>query len=190
MMPLVVAAALLLSACTAGLQVVQDEFRTEESIGAYFIKKGHSVTIANPNTQAVPGKVVILDMTSESVPGYRVIIKSQSSGQDREKSRVLERVILIRLLSGVKLPQPSWGAALEVINQHHAASWAGTFTIDTDDGEVVGHYPVNITRTYSVHPEMVRDAWVRLCMSWEELYKKFRTLPGGAQARAAVMTPP
>ncbi|MCS6913877.1 MAG: hypothetical protein RMK29_03605 [Myxococcales bacterium] len=188
MRALVAAAALLLSACASGLQVVQDEFRTEERIGAYLLKKGHKVTIATPNTQEVPGKVVILDMTSESVPDYRVIIKSQSSGQDRQTSRILERVVLVRLLSGVKLPRSSWGAALEVINQHHAASWAGTFTIDTDDGEVVGYYPINITLTYSIHPEMVRDAWVRLCMSWEDLYKKLRPL--SREAQAVALTPP
>lgn len=151
------------------LSVVQDEASLERRIGEYLTQKGYKVQYQSKGDDVW----VRLDMSRENMPNYHVIIDTTSSGRAPGSTGVTERVILLRLYSGLHVSAQRRPAVLAVLNQHHTKLWAGTFVINEEDGEIEGQWALNITSPEAtLHPETVFDAWYRLCMSWKDLFPK------------------
>ena len=154
------------------LEVAQDDLQTEQRIADYLIKQGHSVTVAPVEGSEKPGRMLTMSMRSDVAPSFRVFLRTKPSSE--AEGTVTERVVLLYLSSTIKLPPEQWPAALDTINKHHNESWAGTFYVDRQDGELMGFWQINIVGTHAIHPEMVRDAWMHLCSAWEDLYQEMK----------------
>ena len=123
-------------------------------------------------------------MTADNMPNYRIIIDTTPSGRAKSGSGITERVILLRLFTGLKVSAQRKPQVLAALNLHHSRVWAGTFVVNEEDGELEAQWPLNIAGAdATVQPETVFDAWYRLCSSWSDLFPKVAPiLFGGAEA--------
>jgi hypothetical protein len=103
---------------------------------------------------------------------YSLIIDTWFTTDDKS-----ERVIDVRLFSGVIVPPDQQPAVLSVMNVHHAEYWAGRFYINPEDGEIEGQWSINMPGL-CVHPELVLDATLRLSQSWLQLRPELPDVKG------------
>lgn len=161
----------------ARLGVVQDEASTERRIGDYLTQRGAKVRYETRGEDIW----VVLQMSADEVPPYRVIIDTSPSGHSRNGGGITERVILLRLFSGVTILPQQRQAVLAELNKHHTRMWAGTFVINEQDGELEAQWPLNITSPEAtLHPETVYDAWYRLSQSYVDLFPRLAPILSGS----------
>jgi hypothetical protein len=167
------------------LRVVPDESSIEKRLGSYLTERGLKVTLAN---ETANDQVLLLDFSkSDQTPEFRIAIDTLIS--TGEANHVDGRVVIVKLLSHVTVPPERRVDALQVLNAHHFAIWAGCFFIDEKDGELEAQWPINVEAEYGVDPAQVQDAMERLISSWEVLYPKLSPVLGGVPAAPAPAAP-
>ena len=150
------------------LAVVADEESLEQQIAVYLRERGLRVQI-----QRRPGSQdawVVLKFEGGAKPPYRFVVDTAISARD-PGGKITERVVIVRLFTGVTVPPTALAAALQTVNKHHARIWAGTFYVNPRDGELEAQWPLNIPgRGVTIHPEQVYDAISRFSASWNDLF--------------------
>jgi len=166
------------TATTAGQRVLfmvsQDESSVEEAIGSYLQKEGFMVAYVDiSKDRNKEDKALVIPFGNmRIVPDFRIFIDTLPSGRQRSTKKILERVVLIRLLTRTYVRKGHETALLKCLNAYHRDRWAGRFYIDKD-GELVADWPLNILGT-GLPADLVNDAVVRLISGWSSLYTEVK----------------
>lgn len=155
-----------------------DEGDLEEQIARY-LEEEAGLRVVVGNAADPRDRYVLMKMEgSNGSPDFDMIVDTLASARD-DQGTITERVILVRLKSGVVVPEPARPLVLRAINAHHEAYFAGTFWI-ASSGEIEGQWPLNLTdRKAPIHAATVADAVLRLWQAWDALFPALQaTVPG------------
>ena len=136
------------------LRVTKDEFKLEEEIGEYLEALGLHVQYRKQDND------LILHLGYSE--GFTIRIDTWFTTDDET-----ERLVAIRLLTGMKVAEKDLSLVYNQINAHHVEYWAGTFFVDSDN-EIRGQWSINIPAA-DLPGALVDDAMGRLGSSWVAL---------------------
>jgi hypothetical protein len=149
------------------LKVVQDESSMEQTIERY-LKANHQLVV---NEKTLEEDDLYLELPyekSDTIPGFRITIDTQSLNKDPDSGEILERGILINLYTGISIPKEDYAKALEAINEWNRKKAFSSIFIDTD-GEVVCCWVLNVM-SEGLPTEYVFDTVYRVQLNWKNLY--------------------
>lgn len=154
------------SAADDRLVVTQDENSMERVIENYLVTT-HKLVI-NEKGADNDDLYLELPMKGDPMPAYRISIDSQPLNRDKETDKVIERGVLINLLTTIKVPKERRAAVLEVINDFNRKKAFASIYIDTD-GEIVCCWILNVLSD-GLPTENVYDAVARVQNIWKVVY--------------------
>jgi hypothetical protein len=159
------------------LVVVQDESSMEKVIEHYLVDN-YKLTI---NEKFYNGHAddLYLDVPYDGSPepNFHVTIDTQSLNKNKDTGVILERGVLMNLMTNVKVPDGRRAAVLEAINEHNKVKAFSSVYI-ANDGEIVCCWMLNVL-SQGLPTEYVHDALTRVVNIWKALYPSVNTAING-----------
>jgi hypothetical protein len=115
-----------------------------------------------------------IDIPSDKMPNLRIIMTTQATGKRDGEDSFAERVLILRLFTGILVHPDQARPFLEKLNHYHNRCWAGCFRIH-DDHEIEGSWALNILEG-GILVDYVWDAMVRILTGWRSLYQDLKPL--------------
>lgn len=145
------------------LQATQDNSSMEKTISK-FLRDAHQLQFDVIENKGKPDSMVLSrDMKGGKVPDYSVVISTGVSEKDN-KGRVLQRLVVVMLVTDIKVPAEKRAAVLEAMNKLNNENDFAMLVIDHDD-EIGMSWVLNVTEAglpaeavYDIY-QYVNEAW-------------------------------
>jgi hypothetical protein len=120
---------------------------------------------------------LVVKMEGKGGPDFTVVVDTQASAKD-DAGKATERIVMVQVFTGVKVPDERRTAVLEAVNKFQAGMWFASIYLD-EDKEISCQWCVNVMKQ-GMPTDYVADAIVRVADTWRRFRPQAeKALAGG-----------